>query len=89
METFVILGALFVIAVSIALCMVRALRGPTLFDRVLAFDCLALNTVGGILLISLLLHTDAFLDVVLVVALLGFLGTVALATYLEGTIVDS
>jgi multicomponent Na+:H+ antiporter subunit F len=89
METFVIMGALVVVAIGIGLCMVRALRGPTLFDRVLAFDCLALNMVGAILLISLLLHTDAFLDVVLVVALLGFLGTVALATYLEGTLVDS
>jgi multicomponent Na+:H+ antiporter subunit F len=89
METIVIYGALVVLAISICLCIVRALRGPTLFDRVLAFDCLALNVVGGVVLISLLLSTDAFLDVVLVVALLGFLGTVAFATYLEGTLVDS
>jgi multicomponent Na+:H+ antiporter subunit F len=89
METIVIHGGLLVIAISIGLCIVRAVRGPTLFDRVLAFDCLALNVVGGVVLVSLLLHTDAFLDVVLVVALLGFLGTVAIATYLEGTLVDS
>jgi multicomponent Na+:H+ antiporter subunit F len=89
METLVIYGALLVIALSIGLCLVRAVRGPTLFDRVLAFDCLALNMVGGVVLVSLLLRTDAFLDVVLVVALLGFLGTVAIATYLEGTLVDS
>jgi multisubunit Na+/H+ antiporter MnhF subunit len=89
METIVVHGALLVIAISIGLCMVRAVRGPTLFDRVLAFDCLALNVVGGVVLVSLLLHTDAFLDVVLLVALLGFLGTVSIATYLEGTLVDS
>jgi multicomponent Na+:H+ antiporter subunit F len=89
MATFVIYGAMVVLAISIALCMVRAVRGPTLFDRVLAFDCLALNVVGGVVLVSLLLRTDAYLDVVLVVALLGFLGTVAIATYLEGTLVDS
>jgi multisubunit Na+/H+ antiporter MnhF subunit len=89
MATFVIYGAMVVLVISIALCMVRAVRGPTLFDRVLAFDCLALNVVGGFVLISLLLRTDAYLDVVLVVALLGFLGTVAIATYLEGTLVDS
>jgi len=89
METIVIYGALVVLAISIGLCIVRALRGPTLFDRVLAFDCLALNVVGGVVLVSLLLSTDAFLDVVLIVALLGFLGTVAFATYLEGTLVDS
>ncbi len=89
MATFVIHGAMVVLVISIALCLVRAVRGPTLFDRVLAFDCLALNVVGGFVLISLLLRTDAYLDVVLVVALLGFLGTVAIATYLEGTLVDS
>ena len=89
METIVIYGALVVIAVGVVLCLFRALKGPTLFDRVLAFDCLALNVVGGVLLISLLLKTDAFLDVVLVVALLGFLGAVSFATYLEGTLVDS
>jgi multisubunit Na+/H+ antiporter MnhF subunit len=89
METLVIYGALLVIAVSIGLCLVRAVRGPTLFDRVLAFDCMALNVVGGVVLVSILFHTDAFLDVVLVVALLGFLGTVSIATYLEGTLVDS
>jgi multicomponent Na+:H+ antiporter subunit F len=82
MATFVIYGAMVVLAISIGLCMVRAVRGPTLFDRVLAFDCLALNVVGGVVLVSLLLRTDAYLDVVLVVALLGFLGTVAFATYL-------
>jgi multisubunit Na+/H+ antiporter MnhF subunit len=89
MENIVVHGALLVIAISIGLCLVRAVRGPTLFDRVLAFDCLALNVVGGVVLVSLLLHTDAFLDVVLLVALLGFLGTVSIATYLEGTLVDS
>jgi multisubunit Na+/H+ antiporter MnhF subunit len=88
LETAVILGALVVIGIGIALCAVRAYRGPSLFDRVLAFDCIALNAVGAILLISILLESAVFMDVVLVVALLGFLGTMALAAYLEGSLVD-
>lgn len=88
-ETTVILAALGVIGVSILLCVIRAVKGPTLFDRVLAFDCIALNVVGAILLVSALLRTDAFMDVVLVVALLGFMGTISLGSYLEGTLVDS
>ena len=83
----VILG-LIVLGVGILLCVIRAYRGPTLFDRVMSFDAIALNFVGAILLISLLLRTDAFIDVGLVVALLGFLGAIALASYLEGTLVD-
>ena len=88
MAGLMVFGALAVIGVSILLCAIRAVRGPTLFDRVMAFDCIALNGVGAILLVSVHLRTDAFMDVVLVVALLGFLGTVSLASYLEGTLVD-
>lgn len=88
MYSVVIVAALVVIGISILLCVVRALKGPSLFDRVLAFDCIALNMVGAILLVSIYERTDAFMDVVLVVALLGFLGTISLGAYLEGSLVD-
>lgn len=87
-EARIILVSLGALAVGMVLCLVRAIRGPSMFDRVLAFDGLVLNIVGALLLISILLGTAAFLDVVLVVALLGFLGTVSLAAYLEGSLVD-
>lgn len=86
--TVVVLAGLLVLAIGILLCVIRAYRGPTLFDRVMSFDAIALNFVGAVLLISILLRTDAFMDVVLVVALLGFLGAISLASYLEGTLVD-
>lgn len=89
METIVIWAALAVVGVSLLLCVIRAVKGPSLFDRVMAFDAIALNFVGAILLISILLRSDVFMDVVLVVALLGFLGTMSLAAYLEGSLVDS
>jgi multisubunit Na+/H+ antiporter MnhF subunit len=88
MSPAIIFGALAVIGVGIVLCVVRAIRGPSLFDRVVAFDCIVLNVVGAVLLLSILYRTDAFMDVVLIVALLGFLGTVSLAAYLEGSLVD-
>ena len=61
---------------------------PTLFDRALAFDGISLNLVGVALLLSIALDSSAFVDVVLVAALLGFLSTVAIAAYLEGSLVD-
>jgi multicomponent Na+:H+ antiporter subunit F len=88
MSPAIIFAALAVIGVGILLCVVRAIRGPSLFDRVVAFDCIVLNVVGAVLLLSILYRTDAFMDVVLIVALLGFLGTVSLAAYLEGSLVD-
>lgn len=89
MHFAVIVGGLVVLAIGVALCVVRAFRGPTLFDRVMAFDAIALNLVGAVLLLSVLFRSDAFMDVILVVALLGFLGAISLASYLEGTLVDS
>lgn len=88
MQNVLVVGGMLVLALGILLCVIRAYRGPTLFDRVMAFDAIALNFVGATLLLSILLRTDAFMDVVLVVALLGFLGAISLASYLEGTLVD-
>jgi multicomponent Na+:H+ antiporter subunit F len=87
-QTWAATAGLFVIALNLALCSWRALRGPSHFDRVMAFDAIALNVVGATILLSIILQTNAFMDFVLVVALLGFLGTVALAAYLEGSLVD-
>lgn len=85
----VIYIALAVLGVGITLCVVRLVKGPTQFDRVMSFDAIALNVVGAFLLLSILLRTDAFIEVVLVVALLGFIGTIVMAAYLEGSLGDS
>jgi multisubunit Na+/H+ antiporter MnhF subunit len=85
---YVILGALGVIGVGILLCLIRVVRGPTLFDRVVAFDAIAFNFAGAGVLASILLRTSYFMDFVLVIALLGFLTPLALAAYLEGSLVD-
>lgn len=89
METFFIVAGLVVLMAGIACCLVRMFIGPTSFDRVLAFEGVALNTVALTIVISILLNTASFIDVILVIALLGFLGTVSIAAYLEGTLVDS
>ena len=78
--------ALGAVALAAALCVVRIIKGPTAFDRLAAFDCLVLDLVGAVILISLHEHSDAYLDVVLVVALLGFVGTLSFAAYLEGSL---
>lgn len=82
------LVALAVLGAGIALSAARLVVGPSMFDRVLAFDCLTLHVVGALLVVSVHLRTADFLDAVLVLALLGFLGTMSLAAFLEGTLVD-
>jgi multisubunit Na+/H+ antiporter MnhF subunit len=76
--------ALLVLGAAMTLATIRAIEGPTGFDRALALDALLLDVVGAVLVLSIRLATDAFLDAILAIALVGFLGTIAFAAYLEG-----
>ena len=87
-RSVILLGALVAIGVAGGLCVLRVVRGPTQFDRVLALDCLVLDVVGAVLVLSMALETVAFIDSVLVITLLGFLGTISLSAYLEGSLVE-
>jgi len=70
-----------VIAISIALTGWRLLRGPSIADRILALDTLYLNVVTLIVLLGLYLDNTLLFEAALLVAMLGFVSTVALARY--------
>lgn len=61
----------------------RLIQGPTLPDRVLALDLLALLTVGATATYSIDSGESVFLDVAIVIALVSFLATIAFARYIE------
>lgn len=85
METFVqTLIALIIVAICLALY--RLFRGPTVIDRLLAFDGIATCSVGILALLSLLWETDIYVELILVYSLLGFVSTVGLVLYLHRTI---
>ncbi|HWL51132.1 MAG TPA: monovalent cation/H+ antiporter complex subunit F [Chthoniobacteraceae bacterium] len=60
----------------------RALRGPTILDRMLGLDLIVVCSVGVALLLGLEWGTAVLVDWVLAITLLGFLSTVALTIYL-------
>ncbi|MFN3493060.1 MAG: K+/H+ antiporter subunit F [Hydrogenophaga sp.] len=77
------------IALAIALCALRLLRGPAMTDRLLALDTLYLNTVALIVLLGIRWNTALLFEAALLVAMLGFASTVALARYLSrGDVVE-
>jgi multicomponent Na+:H+ antiporter subunit F len=76
-------AALTMVGAAVLLSFVRVVRGPTLPDRVVALDLIGICSVGLMVLGSALSGERAFLDAAVVVALLGFLGTVAYARYTE------
>jgi multicomponent K+:H+ antiporter subunit F len=59
----------------------RLLRGPGLPDRILALDTLYVNTIALLVLFGIQYDTQLLFEAALVVALLGFIGTVALSKY--------
>lgn len=72
---------LFAITVSLALTGWRLLKGPSIADRILALDTLYLNSVTLIILLGLYWNNTLLFEAALLVAMLGFVSTVALARY--------
>lgn len=79
----IILGLMAVLAISMILSAWRLVHGPSIPDRVIAFDTLTIHVVGLVAMFVLVVGEELLLDVVTVVAVLGFLATVALARYIE------
>lgn len=59
----------------------RLARGPGLADRILALDTLYINALALLVLLGLIFRTSLYFETALVIAMLGFTGTVALARY--------
>lgn len=89
--TFQIIIAIALVCVSLSMLglIYRVIKGPSIPDRVIALDALGINLIAVIALISILLDTYAFLEVILLLGILAFIGTVAMAKYLEkGVIIE-
>jgi len=81
--TDVFTTALFLVLVTMALALLRALRGPTLFDRILAVNLCGTSPVLGISVLGFVTGRPAFLDIALVYALISFITTIATLKYFE------
>lgn len=68
---------------ALGLAFIRLLRGPSLPDRVVALDLISVIGVGLVATYAVTVNQPVFLDVIMVFALISFLGTVAFAYYLE------
>lgn len=77
------------VAVAMALCGWRLWRGPENTDRILALDTLYMNVVALVVMLGLRWNTALLFEAALLVAMLGFVGTVGLARYLtRGDVVE-
>ncbi|MDP8969991.1 MAG: monovalent cation/H+ antiporter complex subunit F [Actinomycetota bacterium] len=81
--TTVVPVALAVLAVNAALCLARLVRRGSLADRVIALDMLLVVVVQGVALQSIWTGEGAFLDVMVIIALIAFVGTATMARFIE------
>lgn len=75
--------ALSILGVAILITVVRLIKGPSLPDRVVAMDLLGVLVVGMIVVLAGSTGVQATLDAAIVIALIGFVATVAYATYVQ------
>ncbi|WP_375280268.1 K+/H+ antiporter subunit F [Pseudooctadecabacter sp.] len=81
--------AFAIIAISQVLAMVRLVIGPGTGDRILALDTMVVNAIGLIVLIGIWQGTQLFFEAALIIAMLGFVSTVAYARFvLRGDIIE-
>lgn len=71
------------VALALLLCSWRLLRGPEATDRLLALDTMYINAVALAILLGLRWQTPLLFEAALIIAMLGFVSTVALARYLS------
>jgi multicomponent Na+:H+ antiporter subunit F len=74
---------LVVLAVSAALCVGRIVRGDSIADRALGLDSLLVVIVVGVGVQAVRSGSGVYLDVLLVVALVAFIGTTAVGRFIE------
>lgn len=60
----------------------RLFQGPAAVDRILALDTLYINTLALLVLLGIWYGTEVYFEAAMLIAMLGFLGTVALSKYL-------
>lgn len=86
---YVIVLCLVMLGAAVLLAVARLLRGPSLPDRALALDTLYINAIALLLLFGIWKGSELFFEVALLIAVLGFVSTVAVAKYiLRGDIIE-
>ncbi|MGY8525436.1 K+/H+ antiporter subunit F [Paracidovorax citrulli] len=80
---------LSLLGLAFVLTVLRLLYGPSLPDRIVALDTLNINAIALIVVFGIWLDSDEVFEAALLIAVMGFVGTVALTKYLQrGDIIE-
>lgn len=89
MLTFALYIAFVLVGIACVMTFWRLFTGPSLPDRILALDTLYINAIALLVLLGIHLASTVYFEAALLIALMGFIGTVALCKYiLRGDIIE-
>jgi multicomponent Na+:H+ antiporter subunit F len=78
---FIAIG--IILAITSFLCLVRAIKGPTAPDRVVAVNVIGMKTLVILVLFAFIYQRTLYIDVAIVYALINYLSTLTISRYLE------
>ncbi|KAB7670727.1 Na(+)/H(+) antiporter subunit F1 [Bacillus sp. B1-b2] len=83
----ILVCALILLILSILATIYRLVKGPSTPDRIQALDALGINMISGVAIFSVLLRNTGFFEVILLIGILSFIGTIAFARFIERGVV--
>jgi len=87
--SFALPVALFLLVLALVACLVRVLKGPDAQDRVLALDCMYLNGMLFMLVLGIYYSSTNYFEAAMLIALLGFASSTAMAKFLlRGEVIE-
>ncbi len=89
MLTAAIWIAYAMLGIALLLNLWRAVQGPSILDRTLALDTMYINTIALLMILGVHLGDNLYFEAALLIAMMGFVGTVAICKYLlRGDIIE-
>jgi len=88
MFEYIMYSFLFILTISLVIAIYRIFkRSSTTSDRVLLIDSISYIIIAMVAILSIIMDTEAYLDAILLIGILGFLSTIALARFIERGVV--
>lgn len=87
MFEMILVIVMLLISLSILASLYRVFKGPSMPDRVVALDTIGINIIGVVAVLSIWLKTQAFLEIILLIGILAFIGTISFSKFLERGVV--
>lgn len=83
MDEKILISSTIALSITIVICFVRAIKGPELADRLIAINVIGTKTIVLISAVSFIIKESYFIDIVLVYALISFLGSVVISNLIS------